>query len=101
MELGNQIQMLGSSLLVQPDACEEVTKGGIVIPQRAQERPKTGTVVATGTGKLLESGNRAAPQIPVGSKVLFRQWATAGAEVTINETHYVVMDESDIFAILK
>lgn len=78
---------------------EEVTKGGIVIPDAAKEKPSRGKVVAIGTGKLLDNGQVIPLAIKVGQEVLFGKYA--GTEVKLDGEEYLVMKEDDIMGIIQ
>jgi len=92
------IRPLGEKVLIKRLEAEERTKGGIVLPDTAKEKPQKGTVLAVGDGKLLDDGKRAAFQVAKGDKVLFSSYA--GSEIKIEGEEYMLMDESDILAIL-
>jgi chaperonin GroES len=93
-----KIRPLGEKVLIQRLEAEERTKGGIVLPDTAKEKPQRGTVLAVGDGKLLKDGKRAQVQVAKGDKVLFSSYA--GTEIKIDGEEYMLMDESDILAIL-
>ena len=93
-----KIRPLGEKVLVKRLAAEGKTKGGIVIPDTAKEKPQQGKVLAVGDGKLLDDGSRGTFQVSKGDKVLFTSYA--GTEVKIDGEEYVLMDESDILAVL-
>jgi chaperonin GroES len=93
------ITPLGDKLVVKRLEAETKTKGGIVLPDSAKEKPKQGQVVAVGTGKVLDSGELQAPQVKVGDKVLFGSYA--GTEVTVAGTEYLIMSESDVLAVIE
>ncbi len=93
-----KIHPLGERVVVQPMAKEEVTKSGIVIPDTAKEKPQQGTVVAVGSGRLLENGDRAALEVRMGDQVLFAKYG--GTEFKLDGEEYLVLKESDILAIL-
>ncbi len=95
---GLKVRPLGEKVLVKRLQAEEKTKGGIVLPDTAKEKPAKGTVLALGDGKLLKDGSRAKFQVAVGDKVLFTSYA--GTEVKIDGQEYMLMDESDILAVL-
>ncbi|MCS6966060.1 MAG: co-chaperone GroES [Candidatus Kapabacteria bacterium] len=86
-------------VVVKPAPPEEVTKGGIIIPDTAKEKPQQGEVVAVGKGKLTEDGNLIPLQVKVGDQVLFGKYA--GTEITIDGEDYLIMRESDIYAIVN
>ncbi len=93
------IRPLGEKVLVQRLEAEETTAGGIVLPDSAQEKPKRGTVLNCGDGKLLDTGERQALQVKKGDQVLFSSYA--GTEVQVAGEEMIIMDESDILAVLK
>ncbi|MGA2265711.1 MAG: co-chaperone GroES [Phycisphaerae bacterium] len=93
-----KIRPLGEKVLLKRLEAEEKTKGGIVLPDTAKEKPQKGVVLAVGDGKLLKDGKRAAFQVKKGDKVLFASYA--GSEIKIDGEEYVLMDESEILAIL-
>ena len=93
-----KIRPLGEKVLIRRLEAEEKTRGGIVLPDMAKEKPQKGTVLAIGDGKLLDDGTRAAFQVKAGDKVLFGSFA--GTEIKVEGEELVLMDESDILAIL-
>ncbi len=93
-----KIRPLGEKVLLKRLEAEQVTKGGIVLPDTAKEKPQKGTVLAVGDGKLLKDGKRAKFQVKAGDKVLFASYA--GSEIKIDSEEYMLMDESEILAIL-
>lgn len=93
-----KIVPLNDKVVVKRLEAEEKTAGGIVLPDKAKEKPKQGKVVSVGPGRLLDSGKRSQPQIKAGNKVLFTSYA--GSEVTVDSEEYLVMNEDDILAIV-
>jgi chaperonin GroES len=93
-----KIRPLGEKVLIKRLEAEEVTKGGIVLPDAAKEKPQEGTVLAVGDGKQLADGKRADFQVSKGDRVLFSSYA--GTEVKIDGEEYMLMSESDILAIM-
>lgn len=93
------IRPLGERVVVKPLPLEEVTKGGIVLPDTAKEKPQEGEVVAVGSGRLLDNGTRVAIDLKVGDKILFSKYA--GNEVKINEVEYLIMREADILGVIE
>jgi len=87
------IKPLADRVLVEPAAAEEKTAGGIIIPDTAKEKPQRGTIVAVGSGKKDEPMT-----VKVGDKVLYGKYA--GTEITVDGTDYLIMKESDIYAIV-
>ena len=93
-----KIRPLGEKVLVKRLEAEEMTKGGIVLPDSAKEKPQKGTVIAVGDGKLLDDGSRAKFQVAKGDEVIFTSYA--GTDIKVAGEEYLLMDESDILAIL-
>jgi chaperonin GroES len=94
-----KIRPLGDKVLVKRLEAEEKTAGGIVLPDTAKEKPKRGTIQAVGGGKLLDSGERSKPQVKKGDEVIFTSYA--GTEVKVNGEELLIMDESDILAVVE
>jgi chaperonin GroES len=90
---------LHDRVIVKASQPEEVTKGGIILPDTAKEKPQQGEVVAVGPGKVAEDGKTVPMQLKVGNKVLYGKYA--GTEVSIDGTDYLIMRESDIFAVVE
>ncbi len=93
------IQPLGDRVLVKPLEKEEKTKGGIVLPDTAKEKPQEGKVVAVGSGRVLENGKTIPLEVKKGDKILFGKYS--GTEVKVEEEEYIIMREEDILAIIK
>jgi len=87
------IKPLADRVLVEPAAAEEKTAGGIIIPDTAKEKPMKGTIVAVGNGKKDEPMT-----VKAGDKVLYGKYA--GTEITVDGKEYLIMKESDIYAIV-
>ena len=94
-----KIRPLADKVIVQRVEAEEVTAGGIVLPDSAKEKPQRGKIVSVGDGKLLKDGSRGKMQVKKGDEVLFTSYA--GSEVKLGEKEYMIMDESDIMAIIE
>jgi chaperonin GroES len=92
------IRPLGEKVIVKRLEAESRTAGGIVLPDSAKEKPKRGTILAVGDGKLLDTGNRKSLQVKKGDQVLFTSYA--GTEVKVDGEEVIIMDESDILAVL-
>lgn len=90
---------LGDKVLIKRVSAEETTAGGIVLPDTAQEKPKRGVVQSVGGGRLLDSGERSQLQVKKKDEVLFTSYA--GTEVKVGGEEYLIMDESDILAIIE
>lgn len=91
-----KLQPLADRLVVQPIEKEEVTKGGIVLPDTAKEKPQEGKVLAVGPGRLSEDGKRLAMDVSVGDIVIYAKYG--GTEIKIDEEELVILRESDILA---
>ena len=78
---------------------EGTTKGGIIIPDAAKEKPQEGLVVAVGTGKMTEKGVRVAPEVKVGDKILFGKYS--GTEIKIDGEEHLILREDDILAVIE
>ena len=93
---GITLRPLDDRVVVEPMEAEEVTSGGIVLPDSAQEKPQRGTVVAVGPGKLLDSGERGALSVAVGDEVIYGKYSASDIEVDGREVK--ILRESDILA---
>jgi len=93
-----KLRPLGDKVLIERMESEKKTKGGIVLPDTAKEKPKEGKVIAVGDGKLLDNGSRSKPAVKAGDRVVFSSYA--GNEVKIEDKEYVIMTEEDILAVL-
>ncbi len=90
---------LADRVIIKPSEAEEKTKGGIILPDTAKEKPIEGTVVATGPGKSTDDGKLVKIGIKVGDKVLYGKYS--GTEITVEGEEYLIMRESDVFAIVS
>ena len=93
-----KIKPLDDRLVVLPDDPEEITGGGIVLPDSAREKPQRGKVIATGPGKLLDSGKHGKMSVKKGDIVFYGKYS--GTEVEVNDDTYVIVRENDILAIV-
>jgi chaperonin GroES len=91
-----KLRPLDDRIVVKPLEAEEVTAGGIVLPDAAREKPQRGKVVAVGVGKLLDSGNRGELSVAIGDEVIFGKYGGSGVEVDGDE--FKILRESDILA---
>ena len=94
-----RLQPMGERIVVKRVESEETTAGGIVLPDSAQEKPARGTVIAIGSGRLLDDGTRAASQLNEGDVVLFSSYA--GETVEIDDEEYLLMREDDVLAVIE
>ena len=93
-----KIKPLADKVLIKRLEAEETTKGGIVLPDSAKEKPRRGKVISLGDGKLLDDGKRSEMQVKVGDEVLFSSYG--GTEIKIDGEEFLIMDENDIMAVL-
>jgi len=95
-----EIKPIGDRIVVKPLEAENKTKGGIVLPDTAKEKPQEAKVVAVGKGKVLDNGTVQAPEVKVGDKVLYGKYS--GNEITTKEgEELLILREEDILAIIK
>lgn len=92
------IKPLGDRVVIKALEKEEKTISGIVLPDTAKEKPQKGTVIAVGTGKMLENGQRVALEVTEGQEVIFSKYA--GTEIKIDNQDYLILSERDILAIV-
>lgn len=93
------IRPLQDRILVKRVEQESTTKGGIIIPDTAKEKPAEGVVIAVGKGKVLKDGSVRAPDVKHGDRVLFGQYA--GTEVKIEGAEHLILREEDVLGVLK
>ncbi len=93
------LKPLADRVVVRPSQAEEKTKGGIIVPDTAKEKPVWGEVVAAGPGRVSDDGKQIPMEVKVGDKVLYGKYS--GTEVTIDGEEVLIMRESDIFAIMS
>ncbi len=98
MALKLKLTPLGSRLVVEPIEQEEITAGGIVLPETAKEKPQQGNVLAVGPGDRDEAGKRISMDVSVGDKVLFAKYS--GTEIKMEGKKLLILRESDILAIV-
>ncbi len=90
------LRPLDDRVVVEPKEAEEVTAGGIVLPDTAKEKPQRGTVIAVGPGKLLDSGDRGTLSVSVGDEVIYGKYS--GSEVEVDGREVKILRETDILA---
>lgn len=93
------IRPLADKVLVERVEAEAMTAGGIVLPDAAKEKPQRGKIVNVGEGRLLDDGTRREVQVKKGDLVLFTSYA--GTEIKVDDNEYLIMDESDIMAVIE
>ena len=92
------IKPLADRVVVRPSNPGEKTKGGIILPDTAKEKPQEGKIIAVGPGKVAENGTKVPMEVKVGNKVLYGKYS--GTEIQIDGEYHLIMRESDILAII-
>jgi len=92
------LQPLGDKVIIERLKAEDKTKGGIILPDTAKEKPQEGLIVAVGKGKTLKNGKTIAPDVKPGDKILFGKYS--GNEVKVGEKEYLIIDADDILAVI-
>lgn len=93
-----KLRPLNDKIIVRRLEAENRTKGGIVLPDTAKEKPKEGKVIALGKGRMLENGKRVPFQVKVGDRVIFTSYA--GSEIKVDGEEMLIMSEEDVLAII-
>ncbi|UEX90753.1 co-chaperone GroES [Staphylococcus ratti] len=93
------LKPIGNRIVIEKKEREQTTKSGIVLTDSAKEKSNEGEVVAVGTGRILDNGQRIEPEVSVGDRVVFQQYA--GTEVKRGETAYLILTEEDVLAIIE
>ena len=94
-----KITPLGDKVLVKRSDADEVTKGGIILPDTAKEKPKEGTVIAVGQGRSIENGGRAPFTVKPKDRVLFSSYS--GSEIQLDGEDYLILSEDEILAVIE
>jgi chaperonin GroES len=92
------LKPLGDRVIVKPKAPDEITKGGIILPDTAQEKPMEGTIIAVGAGRIADDGKKISMELKAGDKILYGKYS--GTEVKVNDEELLIMRESDVYAII-
>jgi len=92
------LKPLGDRIIAKATSAEEMTKGGILLPDTAKEKPQEGEVIAIGPGKLLDSGKLVPMDVKVGDKIIYAKYG--GTEVKIEGEEYIILRQDDVLAIL-
>lgn len=96
---GIKLQPLGDRVVLRRAESEEVTAGGILLPDAAKDKPARGTIVSVGNGRMLEDGTRSELQVKAGDQVIFSSYA--GETFTVNDQELLLMREDDILAVIE
>jgi len=91
------LKPLADRVVVKPIQAEEKTKGGIVLPDTAKDKPQEGEVIAVGTGRILDNGTKIPLEVKVGDRVVYSKYS--GSEIKIDGEEYLIIRESEILAI--
>ncbi|NSL53130.1 co-chaperone GroES [Calidifontibacillus erzurumensis] len=92
------LKPLGDRIVIELVEAEEKTASGIVLPDTAKEKPQEGRVIAVGSGRVLDSGERVAPEVKEGDRIIFSKYA--GTEVKYDGKEYLIIRESDVLAVI-
>jgi chaperonin GroES len=95
--MAKNLKPLGDRVVVKPEPEEIKTKSGIVLPDSAKEKPSEGTVIAVGSGKILDNGQKVPMEVKIGDKIIYSKYG--GTEVKIENEEYMILSEKDILAI--
>ncbi|MCF4152202.1 co-chaperone GroES [Dethiosulfovibrio sp. F2B] len=93
------LKPLADRIVVKVVTSEEMTKGGLFLPDTAKEKPQEGEVMAVGSGKVLENGQKLPLELKVGDRIIFSKYA--GTEVKIDGDEYVIFSERDVLAVIE
>jgi chaperonin GroES len=99
MHMASKLKPLNDKILLKRVEAESKTKSGIVLPETAKEKPKRGTVIAVGDGKMLDDGTRAKFQVKKGDEVIFASYA--GTEVKIDNEEFLILSEDEVLAVIE
>jgi len=92
-----QVKPCADRVVIRASEAEAKTRGGIILPDTAKDKPQEGEVVAVGPGRVLDNGTRLAPEVRVGDKVIYSKYG--GTEIKIDDVEYLVIRESDLLAV--
>lgn len=93
-----RLRPLADHIVVKVVSTEEKTKSGLYLPDTAQEKPQEGEVVAVGTGKVLENGQKLPLEVKVGDRIIFSKYS--GSEIKIDDEKFVIFSERDVLAVI-
>lgn len=95
--VSKKLAPIGDRVVIKPEPEEGKTKSGIVLPDAAKEKPSEGTVVAVGSGRVLDNGQKISPEVKIGDKVIYSKYG--GTEVKLEGDEYIILAERDILVI--
>jgi chaperonin GroES len=93
------LKPLGDRIVIKALEAEQTSRGGIVLPDTAKERPQTGEVLAVGPGKTLDNGSVAAMEVAVGDKVVYSKYG--GTEIKVGGEEYIILRQDDILGVVE
>jgi chaperonin GroES len=93
-----KIKPLADKVVIEKSPEETKTKSGIVLPDNAKEKPQTGKVIAVGSGKVMDNGSKAVPEVKAGDIVYYSKYS--GTDIKVDDKEYIILSESDILAIV-
>lgn len=96
--MATKVRPLYDKIVVRRIREDEKTKGGIIIPDTAKEKPQEGEVIAVGSGKILEEGKRVPLEVKAGDRILFGKWS--GNEIKLEDEEYLIMKEEDVLGVI-
>ncbi len=96
---GLNVKPLGDRVVIKPLEAEDKTKGGIILPDTAKEKPQEGKIVAIGKGKIDDAGKAIPMEVKIGDKVLYGKYS--GTEITIDKEQYIILKEEEILAVIE
>ena len=99
VDVASKLRPLADKLVVRPAGRDETTRGGIIVPDTAKEKPQRGTIVAAGEGRKDDDGERITLDVQVGDKVLFAKYA--GTEFKLEDEDLIILSEKDILAVIN
>ncbi len=95
--MAKNLKPLGDRVVVKQEPSEEKTQSGILLPDSAKEKPQVGTIIAVGSGRVLDNGQRLPLEVKIGDKVIYAKYG--GTEVKIDNEEFIILQERDILAV--
>lgn len=95
--MAKNLKPLGDRVVVKPEPSEEKTMSGIVLPDSAKEKPQIGTIIAIGSGRILDNGQKVPMEVKIGDKIIYAKYG--GTEIKLDGEEYIILQERDILAI--
>lgn len=95
-KVATEVQPVADRVLIKPISREEMTKGGIVLPDTTKEKPQEGEVIAVGPGRVTDEGKRLAMEVKAGDRVIYAKYA--GTEIKLGDEEYLIVRDTDVMA---